>query len=148
MSDKKKDLFQRIADAVNNTNVPVSPRIISFIQVKPSDTVIGEVPVHLRQVCLLIDEIMDEIKHSQNERDFFDLRRAISLINTVFFISLKTHIPELSNHFSFKVCTDWKIVGVSEEEAKILVADAIGLDLSEFVNELDDGRAVTDPKLH
>lgn len=148
MSDKKKDLFQRIAEAVSSTNVPVSPRMISLIQIKPSDIVIGVVPVHLRHVCLLIDEIMDEIRHSKNERDFFDLRRAISLINTVFFISLKTHIPELYNHFSFKVCTDWKIVAVSESEAKTLIADVIGLDLSEFVNELDDDEIVTDQKLH
>ena len=86
---------------------------------------------------------------NKNERDFFDLQRAISLITTIFFISVKTHLPEVSNHFSFKICTDWKIIGVTEEEAKSLILDVIGINSYQFAEDLDNAKEVdTNQKFH
>jgi len=112
-NNQKLDIAQRIAEAMQRTT---EPKLTTNGEINPEqDTVVGEVPEHLRHLHNLVDEIGDEAIAA--ERHALELANLHKTVKSVFFDSLEMHVPTRTDEMDFdavKLCTGWKVAGVKQ----------------------------------
>jgi len=102
---KELDIAQRIAEVLSRTS---EPRPTGGGSMKDGSKVIGSVPVHLRHLHNLLEELGDEAQaaklayHAKKER--FDA------VRTVFFDALKTQVPEPEKASGVSILENWDVV--------------------------------------
>jgi len=113
-NDQKLDIAQRIAEALSRTS---EPKMTSVGDFQPNeDTVLGEVPEHLRHLHNLLQEIGDEVRAA--EELLREVKKHHGVIHTIFFAALEQHVPTDRDKFDgTKLCTDWKVVGFRSNES-------------------------------
>ena len=116
MTDKTKelDIAQRIAQAVANNGEPAMTAIGGVFD-PDEDVILGEVPMHLRHVHNLLNEAADQAKEA--ETHFRDARENLDAVRSVFFNSVRQHVPNDPDKYSAtKICENWQVVGVKRGE--------------------------------
>jgi hypothetical protein len=115
MSDTENelDIAQRIAAALQQT---AAPQPISGAQPVPADeTVIGEVPEHLRHLHNLLVDLGAEAKEAQ--RQSLEARERHMLVQALFAESLKQHLPKLGEGYDgVRLCEGWQVTGYVEND--------------------------------
>ncbi len=135
------DIFQRIAKAVVDQSEPIQPEVSKL---GSSDKVVGQLPLHLRHICLLLDELFNKIALSKNEDEFVQSVEVAINLRILLFDAIKKHYPESSTYCAFNIYEDWKIVGITESEANKLTF-AFQRSAS---YEMDQGLFFANNKLH
>ena len=110
---KELDIAQRIVEAMKRTS---EPRPTADGQFKPDeDTVIGEVPEHLRHLHNLLDELGNEARAA--EQHFREAKNRHEALHAIFFDALKHHVPCDGNGFNgIKLCEGWQVVGYKRDK--------------------------------
>jgi len=112
-NNQKLDIAQRIAEALTRTSEPTMSACGDF---KPDeDTVIGEVPEHLRHLHNLLDEVGDEARAA--ERSFREAKKRHDAIHSIFFDALEQHVPsDGDKYYGIKLCASWQVVGYKRDD--------------------------------
>lgn len=112
-TDNKPDIAQRIADALQRT-VAAQP-MPGADPVPEDETVIGEVPEHLRHLHNLLVDLGAEAKEAQ--RRSLEAQERQMLVQALFANALKQHLPRLDEHCDgFRLCEGWQVTGYVEDD--------------------------------
>jgi len=101
---KELDIAQRIAEALSRTT---EARSTGGGSMKDGSEIIGSVPVHLRHLHNLLDELGYEAQAA--ERAFRDKKKRFDAVHAVFFDSLKTQVPEPENASGVTILENWDV---------------------------------------
>lgn len=107
------DLVQRIAECVNLT---AEPRPSSDGTNPEGFTVVGSVPLHLRHLHNLLDDLRAEAYRLGNA--YMGRMDDVKTVRSLFFASLKTHVPDPDDADAIKILENWDIVAVQETDAE------------------------------
>jgi len=106
MTDKTNlDIALRIAHALSLTSEPQPPTSGS---VKGEGKIIGSVPVHLRHLHNLLNDLVEEVQAAE-----LNLRAKVKILDavrTVFFDALKTQVPAPENASDVRILENWDVV--------------------------------------
>ena len=110
---KELDIAQRIVEAMQRSS---EPRPSALGQFKPDeDTVIGEVPEHLRHLYNLVDEVGNDAMEAA--RRYHEANKRHAAIHAIFFDSLRQHVPSDGNEYDgVKLCEGWQVVGFKNKK--------------------------------
>jgi hypothetical protein len=110
----KYDIAERIAEAVARTTEPLQLR--DERPVSEDETVLGNVPQHLRHLHNLIYELKDEAH--EVEKKLHEANKCFHAVREVFFTALAEHIP--SDDFDrVNICKDWQVTGWNDNEDEV-----------------------------
>lgn len=101
---KELDIAQRIVEVLSRTS---EPRPTGGGSMKEGSEVIGSVPVHLRHLHNLLDELGDEVVDAALE--FRSKKGRLMAVRNIFFDALKTHVPEPENASSVQILENWDV---------------------------------------
>lgn len=123
----EKDLAQIIAEAVQKESEPKMTNVDFFDPKK--DTVIGEVPLHLRHLYNLLIEFKYELFDTYNKFIVADRRHRV--VSEVFLDALEHHLPTISDgeYDAIKVCNNWTIVGLKHDNRDSTSVDTAFADM-------------------
>tara|TARA_B100000745_G_C20008678_1_gene342639 strand:- start:182 stop:511 length:330 start_codon:yes stop_codon:yes gene_type:complete len=102
---KELDIAQRIAEHLARTS---EPKASASGSKKKGGEVIGSVPVHLRHLHNLLDELGDEVVAA--EREFLTKKERMMMVRSIFFDALMTQVPESKNCSGVTVLENWDVV--------------------------------------
>jgi hypothetical protein len=117
---KKLDIIQRIVEALSSKS---KPRATGGGSMEDNDEIIGSVPLHLRHLHNLLDELGDEVTEARTEFD--DKRKRMMAVRSLFFDSLKTQVPEPKNASGLTILKNWDVAASfrSDDESGLYELD-------------------------
>lgn len=105
MSDTRLDIIQRIVEVTQRTS---DPKLNDCIAFEPeTDTIIGEVPMHLRHVHNLLVDLINEVDDAMQQ--VYEAKKRLEAVRELYFDALEQQVP--SGDYDVKICSEWKVVG-------------------------------------
>ncbi len=103
------DLAQRIAEHVARTSEPrPCSSSLSDGDDDPKQEPIGKVPVHLRHLHNLLEDLANDA--DAVEREYHERKALMSAVRDLFFTSLKTHVPDPEGASCIMIRNDWSVI--------------------------------------
>lgn len=129
-----RDIALRIAEAVARTGEP-NPSANGDFDPK-EDTLLGEVPAHLRHLHNLLHELGEEVAEAGYR--YRQAKKRHGAVHAIFFDALETHVPsDQDNYDGVKLCVDWQVVGFKHDKRRG-ADDAIGAVFAKMMAEAMD----------
>lgn len=112
-NNQQMDIAQRVAEAIQRSSEPRETAEGEFDA--ETCTIIGEVPVHLRHLHNLLDELLDEA--SDAEVLFMEAKKRCRAVRYIFFDALEHHVPaDKDKYRGISLLEDWQVVGYEGDE--------------------------------
>ena len=107
------DLAQMIAQAIMRTDDPKASQELD--PVTKHHQVIGVVPLHLQHLFHLMSDLGDEAKAAAQLAEF--AKRRLSIVHSIFYESLKTHVPEPADAAGVHILEGWNVAVLKESDS-------------------------------
>lgn len=104
---KTSDLSQRIAEAMARTS---EPRPTGDGPMNDGSEIIGSVPMHLRHLHNLLDELGHEVADAAQA--FHAKKKQHETVRTLFFDALKTQVPEPQKSTGISILANWDVAAM------------------------------------
>ena len=117
----KLDIAQRIAEYLSRTS---EPKVSVDGSQKDASEVIGSVPLHLRHLHNLLDELNGEA--AEAAREFRSKRERMMMVRSIFFDALKTQVPEPENCSGVTLLKNWDVVANYRSGDEDEMSDGLG----------------------
>jgi hypothetical protein len=138
MSDtttKPVSVAARIAEYMARTDEPRSTT--RGKKASPDDNILGEVPMSLRHLCNLHEDLQKE--EAAAERSYLAAREATSTVHKMLFDAIQTEVCDFEGFDEVGITADWKVIGLESDFPKGL-GDLLGMLLGGKDGEGLEGR--------
>jgi hypothetical protein len=111
------DFAQRIALALAHTDEPRAMRRFE----DGGRLLLGFVPLHLRHLHNLLDDISLEIERSRGTSQLVALHQQYDLVQQLFFTALEMHLPAIRGYDGVRIASsDWGVYPIELHRADVI----------------------------